>query len=294
MTDGIIFNIQRFSIHDGPGIRSTVFMKGCPLSCDWCHNPESQQPLPAVMHWPTRCTHCQQCAAHCPEQAISFTTGRQQRICSACGVCVANCPNGALEVVGRLISDAEVTTELLKDEAFYDQSGGGVTFSGGEPLAQPEFLEAMLRNARRYRWHTVVDTSGYAPWPVLRRLLPLVDLWLYDVKLMDDAAHQLFTGVSNRLILDNLTQLVALGSNVQVRVPVIPGVNDHEQNWKQLVEFLRPLAIRGIKLLGYHGFAAEKYARLGRPYLMTETVPPTVERLAELSRLLQAAGLPVV
>ncbi|MGI6357442.1 MAG: glycyl-radical enzyme activating protein [Bacillota bacterium] len=293
--EGVIFNIQRFSIHDGPGIRTTVFFKGCPLRCAWCHNPESQDYGLSVMHWQDRCVGCRVCVAACPEQRIAFTpTGQVREGCSGCGACIFACPHGALELVGRIVSASEVTVELLKDEAFYDQSGGGVTFSGGEPLTQPDFLAALLQDAKRYRWHTAVDTSGYAPWSVLEPLLPLVDLWLYDLKLMDDQAHQRLIGVSNQLILDNLRCLVDAGSKVEVRMPLVPGINDDDENLSQLEAFLRPLAISGLKLLPYHSYGTEKYARLAMPYRLGEIEPPSEERMAALKRRLQASGLPVI
>lgn len=297
LSNGVIFNIQRFSIHDGPGIRTTVFLKGCPLSCSWCHNPESQAGQHEIMFWADRCTGCRLCSENCERQAISWSPERQVGDdCQECGVCVTRCPQGALELVGRTVSATEVLAELLKDEAFYDQSGGGVTFSGGEPLAQPEFLQELLVGAKRYHWHTAVDTSGFAPWSVLEPLLPLVDLWLYDLKLMDDASHQKYTGVSNQSILDNLRRLVAAGRRVEVRVPLVPGVNDGQENWSALQSFLQPLPIRGIKLLAYHSYGMEKYQRLGLPGQNGGQgfVPPTEERLEELQRQLQAAGLPVI
>ncbi len=293
--EGVIFNIQRFSIHDGPGIRTTVFLKGCPLRCAWCHNPESQDYGLSVMYFQERCAGCQACVAACPKQRIEFTTGGQLREgCTGCGACITACPHGALELVGQRVSVPEVIAELLKDEAFYDQSGGGVTFSGGEPLAQPAFLSGLLQEARRYRWHTAVDTSGYAPWSVVEPLVPLVDLWLYDLKLWDDQAHRKLTGVSNQQILDNLRRLLAAGSKVEVRMPIIPGINDDHENLTRLQSFLRPLGIAGLKLLAYHSYGQEKYARLAMPYQLAEITPPSEERMTELKRQLQAAGLPVI
>lgn len=294
LTAGVIFNLQRFSIHDGPGIRTTVFLKGCPLNCSWCHNPESQHPRPEVLFWSDRCSDCQRCLASCPAQAIVAPGQVDRERCSGCGRCASACPRAARELVGRVTSVDEVLAELQKDEVFYDQSAGGVTFSGGEPLAQPEFLQALLAGCKRCYWHTAVDTSGYAPWTLLSALLPLVDLWLYDLKLLDDAAHRQQTGVSNQLILQNLTRLLAAGANVEVRVPVVPGVNDRPGDWQALVAFLRPLAVRGVKLLGYHRYGQEKYRRLGLAYPLESTVPPSAERLAELSDYLQAAGLLVI
>ena len=209
MASGTIFNIQRYSIHDGPGIRTTVFLKGCPLSCWWCHNPESQKYGVQLVLWKERCIGCGGCNSVCPEGAISgggFPPVIDSEKCSGCGLCAEECPAVALEMVGKTVSSDYVMKEIEKDLIFYDQSGGGVTFSGGEPLMQPEFLAELLEKCKARDIHTAVDTCGYANWEVLS-IAGLTDLFLYDIKHMDDLVHTRTVGVSNRIILENLAKL---------------------------------------------------------------------------------------
>ncbi len=295
MQQGTIFNIQRFSIHDGPGIRTTIFLKGCPLGCAWCHNPESQHALPQIMVRAERCQGCGACVSACANGSAVITQGkRQPATCRACGNCVDVCAHDALELVGRTMTVTEVMQEIMKDELFYDQSGGGVSFSGGEPLLQAEFLENLLAACRRQGLHTVVDTCGYAPWPVLAKLAPLVDLFLFDVKLMDEARHKQYTGVSNRIILQNLTSLAALQKQIEVRVPIIPGVNDDRKNMEALAEFLRPLPILGVKLLPYHAYGVPKYAYLGQAYRLDEQLPAGEVAVEKSAAFLRGAGLAII
>ncbi len=295
MQQGIIFNMQRFSIHDGPGIRTTVFLKGCPLNCAWCHNPESQYPLPEVMVRAERCQGCGACVRVCGQGSAHIKDGRRQPAhCSACGDCVTACMQGALELVGRAQTVEQVMQEVMKDELFYDQSGGGVSFSGGEPLLQVEFLDGLLLACRQQGLHTVLDTCGYAPWEVLAKLVPLVDLFLFDVKLMDEERHIQFTGQSNRQILENLQRLTQIHRQVEVRVPIIPGVNDDRANLVALAAYLRPLPILGVRLLPYHNYGVPKYAHLGQAYRLPETLA-SGEIAVELSAAhLREAGLAVL
>jgi pyruvate formate lyase activating enzyme len=297
LTTSVIFDIEKFSIHDGPGIRTTVFLKGCPLSCAWCHNPESQARGPARWFWERRCIGCGACAVECGQQAISMAGGvpvTDDGRCVVCGECTAVCQTEAREIVGRAMTVAEVMAAILKDVPFYDESGGGVTFSGGEPLAQPEFLTELLRACRIHEIHTAVDTSGLAAWSTLQQISPLVDLFLYDLKVMDDARHRQYTGVSNRPILANLQRLVGQGSRVAVRMPVIPGINDDVANFEQMAGFLLALPrVPPVSLLPYHQAAVDKYTRLGLPYTLDGVTPPGDERMLELARLLQGLGLAV-
>lgn len=292
MQQGIIFNIQRFSIHDGPGIRTTVFLKGCPLNCAWCHNPESQYFLPEIMVQADRCQGCGACVRSCSQEHVLITDGRRQPTkCSACGACVTTCPHDALKLVGQKQTVDQVMQEVMKDELFYDESGGGVSFSGGEPLLQAEFLENLLLACRRQGLHTVVDTCGYAPWSVLAKLAPLVDRFLFDVKLMDEAQHLQYTGQRNQLVLDNLRSLTQIHQQVEIRVPVIPGVNDGSENLAALTAYLRPLPILGVKLLPYHTYGAGKYAHLGRTYQLSEQLDSVDQVVESTAACLRGAGL---
>lgn len=295
---GLVFDIQRYSIHDGPGIRTTVFLKGCPLACPWCHNPESQTAGPELMLWPDRCILCESCLATCPQGAISSSGGEPERRvrtdlqrCRLCGECVEACVAGAREIVGRLMTVEEVLSRVERDLPFYDQSGGGVTFSGGEPLAQPEFLSALLQACRALEIHTTVDTCGYAPWHVVDHLRSCVDLFLYDLKLMDEARHYKITGVSNEPILENLRALAAAGQRLRVRVPVIPGVNDDRANVHALGAFVAALPGQiGIDLLPYHATARDKYRRLGRTYPLLDLQPATESHMTAVAARLRALG----
>ncbi len=227
---GTIFNIQRFSVNDGPGIRTTVFLKGCPLHCAWCHNPESISPEKDLMLHEDRCIRCGDCVAVCEQHAIrsdngGFVTDREK--CIRCGRCLDVCYAEARVLMGKEVTADEVMAEIVKDTVFFDQSSGGVTFSGGEPLLQHQFLTSLLEACKKKAIHTAVDTSGHIPADILRDVSRSVDLFLYDVKTLDDAVHQKFAGVSNRRILENLRLLIDLGKEIIVRVPIIPEINDN-------------------------------------------------------------------
>lgn len=294
---GTVFDIKKFSIHDGPGIRTTVFFKGCPLSCWWCHNPESQNPQPELVFRESRCIRCRACLEVCGQGAISWdsdviaTDGGK---CTLCGDCVEVCYAEARELVGQERTVAQVMEEVERDLPFYDQSGGGVTFSGGEPLLQRGFLLALLRACQEKEIHTAVDTCGFATWETLDGIRKHVDLFLYDLKLMDDARHRKFTGVSNELILRNLHRLSAQGHNIFLRVPVIPGINDDEESVRQIGTFAAALPhLAQVDILPYHQAAAEKHHRLNRTYGLPETRPPSDERMAEIAQILEEFGLQV-
>jgi len=295
---GIIFDIKRYALHDGPGIRTTVFFKGCPLSCWWCHNPESQDFHPEVILRTQRCAHCAACAAACPQGAITLPAEGEggpltdRDACTACWQCVQACFSGARQLVGQEVSVQALMTEILRDRSFFDESGGGVTFSGGEPLSQPRFLAAVLRACRQEEIHTAVDTSGYAPWTVFDALRRDVDLFLYDLKIFDAQRHRRYTGVANELILENLTRLARLGHAIYVRVPVIPGINDDEDNLRQIAAFVagQP-GIQRLDILPYHPSAAAKYAGLERPYPLADTNMPAGERMEEIALFMRQYGL---
>ncbi|HBX70167.1 MAG TPA: glycyl-radical enzyme activating protein [Chloroflexi bacterium] len=296
MITGTIFDIKKYAIHDGPGIRTTVFFQGCPLSCWWCHNPESQPRHPVLLYRANRCALCGTCVETCPQNGISIngvaTTDRTK--CDVCGECAEVCYHGAREVSGREVTVAAVLAEIERDVPFYDQSGGGVTFSGGEPLLQPQFLAALLKECRTREIHTVVDTTGLAAWETIDRLRGDVNLFLYDLKLMDDARHRKYTGVSNRLILSNLVRLAESGEQIAIRIPLIPGINDDAKNLWQSAEFIARLPnITGIELMGYHDIAAAKYEALGREYPLPETIPPTEAEMQSAARYFKDFGLQV-
>lgn len=238
-----IFDIQRNSCVDGPGIRTTVFFKGCNLSCRWCHNPEGQSASQEVLRYPDKCTGCGSCK----------------------GQELFDCPNGAKVICGKYYTVDEVLQEVLKDKLFYDTSGGGVTFSGGECMLQADFLKEILKACKKYGIHTAVDTAGHVPFGAFEKVLPYTDLFLYDVKLLDGEKHKKYTGADNRLILENLGRLIALGARIWVRIPVIGGVNDTEEEITAIRKLLQDLGgVEQVELLPYHGLGEHKYAALGQ------------------------------
>jgi pyruvate formate lyase activating enzyme len=292
---GTIFDIRRFSIHDGPGIRTTVFFKGCPLRCLWCHNPESQSPFPELILQPNRCTLCGECLEACPNGAIYQEGDRiltQRDKCQLCQSCARVCYAEARRFTGQELSLAQVMDEITRDTAFYDQSGGGVTFSGGEPLYQAFFLEGLLAACKELEIHTVLDTCGYAPFQTLERLRGWVDLFLFDLKHLEDAVHRELTGVSNRLILDNLERLAGLGHDIYLRVPLIPGVNDDLDHLHALAQYAAGLPhLLGLDLLPYHAIGVEKYVRLNKPAWIPPAGSLPAGRAEEIQSLFQTYGL---
>ena len=282
MVTGRVFDVQRFSLHNGPGIRTTVFLKGCPLACAWCHNPEGRAPEPQVARFPARCIACGACGEVCPTGAAG--DGATGEPCRACGACVEACPSGARELVGRDVAPDELADEAARDRVFFEESGGGVTFSGGEPLAQPEFLLAVLGRLREAGIHTAVDTCGHAPPEVLLRVAAAADLILFDVKLIDDGRHLRFTGVSNRTILENFRALGQAHANLWVRVPVIPGVNDDEENLAATARLAAATpGVRRVDLLPYHRAGLTKFGRVGMRPELGEVQPPSAERMERLA-----------
>lgn len=297
MITGYIFDIKRFSIHDGPGIRTTVFLKGCPLSCQWCHNPESQKSTPELIFHSHRCIQCGSCLPACPNNAISLNNNSyltNRALCKVCGACVDVCYPGAREIVGRILTPAEVVGEVLKDQVFYDQSNGGVTYSGGEPLHQLEFLKECLRKSKEKGLHTALDTSGYAPWDVFMQMLPYIDLVLYDVKILDSQMHKDFTGVDSQLIAENLSNLVDYGKEVFIRYPVLPGVNDSKEQIQDLGTYLSKFKrISQVDLLPYHTMSADKYNRLDRQFNFECDYSPNKDELQKIENQLTELGLKV-
>lgn len=278
---GVIFDIQRFSVHDGPGIRTTVFLKGCPLRCLWCHNPESQSPVPEIMFFGSKCIGCGRCQEVCPRDAIMMdSVSRVNReLCDNCGICADSCPSGALVLSGRVVSVSDVMVEVDQDVLFYDTSGGGVTLSGGEPTMQLDFAVALAAACKAKGYHVAIDTCGFVAREEFVRLLRQADLLLFDVKHIDSEEHRRLTGVDNGLILDNLCEAARRGVDLIVRVPVIPGCNDTKRNVQGITEFVMRLArlrenIKGIELIPYHRLGERKYQALGRCYPLAGIAPP--------------------
>jgi pyruvate formate lyase activating enzyme len=287
---GRVFDVQRYSLQDGPGIRTTVFLKGCPARCAWCHNPESQAFGPEVFVLETRCVHCGTCATVCPRGAPPPGSG----LCAACGGCVEACPAGARRLAGREVTVEDVMADVLRDRLFFEDSRGGVTFSGGEPLAQCDFLAALLEAARDRGLHTAVDTCGFAPAGRFLALAPLVDLFLFDVKLVDDARHRELTGLPSRPILDNLRALAEAHAEIWIRVPVVPGCTDAETDLAATADLVSSLpGVRRVSLLPYHAAGAAKARRLGRPSPFEPVAPPSRARMETLAGIFRARGLAV-
>jgi pyruvate formate lyase activating enzyme len=291
----VIFNIMRFCLHDGPGIRTTVFFKGCPLRCAWCHNPESQSAVPEVLYFPERCRLCDACLRACPQDALRRVNGTVTvaGLCRRCGTCAEACPSDARQLAGRRITVAEALAEIARDRVFFEESGGGVTFSGGEPLAQPRFVEALAGACRERGIHTALETCGFAARDTLLRLGRAVDLVLFDLKLVDSDKHRQYTGVPSEPILRNLAALAAAGCRAIVRVPVVPGINDSAGDWEALSEFLTPVGLRQIHLLPYHRAGTEKYRRLGMTYTLPALAAPSPDHMRDIAARLQREGFHV-
>lgn len=291
---GTVFNIQRFSLQDGPGIRTTIFLKGCPLKCGWCSNPESQAFFPEVAHSTALCNQCGECIKICAGQAISLGERGiriDRKLCNNCGKCVSICYAGALKVYGQEMSIGEVCEEAEKDVAYYRNSDGGVTLSGGEPLAQPGFAISLLKQFKRTGFHTNVDTCGYAEREAMREALQYTDLVFYDLKHMNGPIHKRVTGVSNRRILSNFAFVAESGVEVIVRIPIIPEINDSRENITAITKFVaRFKSVKEMNLLPYHRFGVGKYEMLDRPYLLDSKLPPNRPHLEELKNLILNFG----
>ncbi|HEX6976576.1 MAG TPA: glycyl-radical enzyme activating protein [Vicinamibacterales bacterium] len=296
MLTGLIARIDRSAVHDGPGLRTLVFFKGCPLRCHWCHSPETQSPRAEVALHRDRCLNCGGCEATCEHGAVvkdAGSRGVDRTRCKLCGECIVACPTGAREIVGRKLTVAALVAEIERDTVFHDRSGGGVTISGGEPLNQPRFLAALLKACHARRIHTAVETCGYAPPRTLLAVAESTDLFLYDLKIMNDARHLAFTGQSNQRILENLRLLCGRHRNVRVRMPLIAGVNDDRANIRAVGAFLSDLPVTEIDLLPYHAEGIAKYERLDRRSPLDDAAIPPAEIVAMAVETLSRCGLDV-
>jgi pyruvate formate lyase activating enzyme len=299
---GVVFNIQRFSIHDGPGIRTTVFLKGCPLRCGWCSNPESIRLSPEIITRDTKCIRCGKCVEACSQQAITVAENTriiQWEKCDYCMKCAEVCPSGAIESVGRYMTVAEVMDSVGRDASYYRRTGGGMTLSGGEPLVQWQFALKLLQEAKERGFHTTLDTSGYADWKVLDKVLNYTDLALYDIKHLDSVRHREATGVPNEQILDNLRKTVGkAATRIWVRYPVISQFNDTDEEIEELCRFVlaEVPSVEKLTILPYHKFAETKYNALGRIYpckgipLLTEDRIEDFKKIAESHSLMVDVG----
>jgi len=292
---GLVFNIQRYSIHDGPGIRTTVFFKGCPLHCRWCSNPESISPKPEILVREAGCNGCRRCLDVCSAGALSLaSTGLwlDRAKCDLCLKCIDACWEDAIEVAGRYMTLDEVVEECRRDEPFYRNSGGGVTLSGGEPLLQADFALALLNRCRALGYNTALDTCGQVAWGVLDRALDSADLILFDIKHLDADEHRDGTGADNKLILSNLEKAVSSGkSRIWIRIPVIPGYNDSSEYIDKLAARLRGMKAEKVSVLGYHEFGRPKYQSLGKAYQLSGRKPLGSIRLNEIVDIFKSAGL---
>lgn len=294
--EGLVFLIQSYSIQDGPGMRTTVFMKGCPLRCVWCHNPESWNSAPELMTHNGNCIACGKCAEVCPESAIIFNqeTGRRvkREACSLCFKCAAVCPAGALTKVGQYMSVEEVVKEIEKDELFFRRSDGGMTVSGGEPLLQGRYVKRLLKECRERGLHTALDTCGYSPWETFEEVLNFTDLVLFDIKHLEPEAHITATGVSNMLPLENLLK-IPKDKRVWLRIPLIPDFNDSPDHINKICKLAQETGVEKISILPFNRLGDGKYGSLDWEEPVPETVPPPEERLREIRKQIEDLGIQV-
>lgn len=297
MQSGVVTNIQRFSIHDGPGIRTTVFLKGCNLRCFWCHNPETLRTEPELQILPDRCIGCGACLERCEQQAHVAIDGQRvfrRELCVACGRCADTCYAESLVLVGDLKTVAEVVEEVLRDRPFYERSGGGVTLSGGEPLLQLEFARGILARCKREGLHTAIETAANLAWERIAAILPFTDLVMMDIKLLDSEAHRACTGVGNRRILENAVRLGEQDTPLIVRTPVVPGVNDRAECIVPIAAFAARLPnLLYYELLPFHPMAGGKYQSLGMDYRAKELKSPGKEQMQALADAARRYGIEV-
>ena len=289
---GLITDLKRFAVHDGDGIRTTVFFKGCPLRCLWCHNPEGLSAKPQLAYYAGKCQNCGFCVESCPNGAHRIQDNLHcfdPDLCTACGTCAAECPGNALTLYGKKITPEDLLPLLLEDREFYENSGGGVTLSGGECLMQPEFCAELLHLLKQEGIHTAVDTCGFVRREALEAVIPYTDVFLYDLKAINEDIHIRCTGQSNRLILDNLRYLDSLGKATEIRIPYVPGLNNTQL--PLIRDFILTLKhVVGVRLLPYHNYAGTKYAALGVPNTLPGTLP-TQQEMDLGKKLLSDAGI---
>lgn len=297
MERGLVFNIQRFSIHDGPGIRTTVFFKGCTLRCFWCHNPESIHSEPQIQLFPQKCIGCGRCFKVCPVNAHRIERGQRvflRELCRGCGKCAEVCYAEALVITGKWMTVQEIIDEVKKDNPFYESSGGGVTLSGGEPLLQAKFIKTLLEECKKRELHTAMDTAGNVPWEAFEMVLPFVDLFLYDLKVANEYKHTEVTGASNVRIISNLKKLVDKGKDIWIRVPVIPRVNDTLREMEKIALLIKDLDsdnIKLVELLPFHRLGESKYESLGLEYKAKDFIPPEDDLMNRFVEVFMSKGL---
>lgn len=290
----LIFNIQRYSIHDGNGIRTIVFFKGCPLKCPWCANPESQMATRQIMYYQNRCASCLRCVEHCPIHAIKPSeTGilLDYDACKVCGTCASSCLSNSLEVVGRTIGLDELLDIVERDRIFYDGSDGGVTLSGGEPLMQPEFAAAFAKACKWRGLRTAMETSGFQTWDRAWPVFENIDQILLDIKMVDEDKHLKVVGVPNDVIKRSAEELVRRGKDITIRVPVIPGFNNDPEEIIQIAQFAERIGVEKIHLLPYHRLGTGKYAQIGKTYTLSDIMPPSQEEMAGLCHVVSQFGI---
>lgn len=290
----MIFGIQRFSVHDGPGIRTTVFMKGCPLKCEWCHNPESKVMRPELFFEHDLCILCGECVRACQKDVHMIIDNKRvirRELCDRCGKCIDACSTGALELKGKIVTVNEVMDEVLKDQPYYRRSGGGITLSGGEPLMQPDFSKALLIRSKENEINTAIESCGFTKWNVFKEILDLVDLTIYDIKITDPELHRRYCGVENSLILENLKRAINIGKTIIVRMPLIPSISDTNENLAQTGILLSNLGIKSLEMIPYHAFSKDKCRALGIKYSLCDLKSQTNEKLNNIRKLLSSFGI---